>query len=120
MPARSCAIAALTLSTVFPPTGPLDGGIKLNVSGGGLVGGSLYRCCVAAEAAPCEPDGLSVTAAAYDAASGVVMCTCPQVFNGEGAYQVRASLNKCDHAMPIATTACIVIACSPAHVHVQW
>ena len=84
---------ALRLSAVMPPTGPTSGGIRFNVTGARLGGGSDYRCCLVAEAQPCNPDGTSVTRAIYDATTDLLVCSSPPVFNGGGAYQLRISLN---------------------------
>ena len=81
------------VSDVLPPTGPTDGRIHLNITGARLEGGSSYKCCVVAEAQPCDPVGTSVTPARYDEADGQIVCMCPTLFNGAGAYQVRVSLN---------------------------
>ena len=87
--------AELQVSSVIPPIGPTDGGIALTITAGAhrLSLGSAYRCCIVAEAQPCQPDGPSVRFATYDAGADVLRCTSPPLFNGGGAYQLRISLN---------------------------
>ena len=83
--------APLTLSAILPSTGPIGGGIRINISGAGLGGGSAYMCCIVAEAQPCvETDGrVPFATATYDAVHGHMQCHAPRVYNDPGAYQVR-------------------------------
>lgn len=81
----------LRLSEVLPATGPVDGGIAINITGRQLGAGGLYRCCIVPETQSCTDSSSMV--ASYDAAHDHVRCHTPALVNDAGAYQVCFSLN---------------------------